>query len=149
MNSKPAALSTKTDDGLPIWPSARIIDGYAYELESTHATMADAEARVAQVREAGDAAQAFASGRPKFATAGNVKGQPAYFAHTAAVYRVPAGMLGSVEGDKVVWSERPPRQPPANSKKAAKEAAKAEKAAKKAVVTTKGGARVVATPKAQ
>lgn len=117
---KSKALSTKTDDGLPVWPQARTIDGYVYELESTHATVDAAQKRVEEVRGAGDAAQAFQSGRPKFASAGQVKGEAAYFAHAAAVYRVPAGKLGRLEGDGVAWSDRPPRTPPVTAKKAKK-----------------------------
>lgn len=123
---RPAALSTKTDDGLPVWPQARLIDGYVYELHSTHPTEEAAQSAVDAVREAGDAAQAFSAGRPKFATAGTVKGQPAYFAHIAAVYTVPAGKLGSIEGGKVVWADRPPRvvaEKPAKAKKGAKSGA--------------------------
>lgn len=123
--TRPAALNTKTEDGLPVWPAARVIDGYAYALESTHPTIEAAVARVEQVREAGDAAQAFESGRPKFASAGTVKGQAAYFAHAAAVYTVPAGKLGRVEGETVVWADRPPRVVAEKPAKAAKKGKKA------------------------
>lgn len=129
--NRPQALSTKTDNGLPIWPRARTIDGYAYELESTHADEAAARRRVEEIREAGDAAQAFTSGRPKFSPAGQKGGEETYFAHAAAVYRVPAGKIGRIEGDGVAWSERPPRVVPDKkaAKKAAKQAKKAEKEA--------------------
>lgn len=113
-------FATKDNEGLPIWPSLRTIDGYHYLLDSTHRTKADADKRVAEIRKAGDAAQAFASNNPKFAADGDAF-QPAF----AGVYTVPSGKKVELSEDSHTVVDRPSRAKPKKaSKKPAKKATK-------------------------
>lgn len=138
-------FQTKTDDGLPVWPSLRTIDGYHYLLDSQHASVEAAQAAVQKIRATGDAAQCFTAGNPKFNDMGEdfagPGGQRLYAPAIAAVYTIPKGKRIELTDDGHQVNDRPAPEP--KPTKATKSTAKPAKA--KAKPKTKGKAKAKAS----
>lgn len=132
-NGKPECLRTITTEGIPIWSTARIIDGALYALDSTHPDAKTAEKRQDQLRAEGRTAQYYEYARPKLVPSGNGTFKPA----RAVVYALPfRGAKGRIENNKLVFDAAPKKQ-----------TREARAKAPKKTVRGKSGVRVRATPK--
>lgn len=133
-NGKPDCLRTVTDDGIPIWSRARIIDGALYALDSTHQDMESALKRQNALRAEARSAQAYEYARPKLVPQSGGNFKPA----RAVVYALPfRGAKGRIQNGECVFDKPRPK-----AEKPERKTKKAEK-----VVRAKSGARIRATPK--